>query len=195
MSADGEPPKRREADFRISAVDPDWSREAPRAWWDPSRKLIRSIRRYQAAKAKGGLFGRLASKYWVASHRFWSVMAQADIPLNVRIGGGLILPHPNGVVVNPAATIGPNCLIFQQVSFAGKMTVGGHVDFGAGAKILGGVVIGDHAEIGANAVVTRDVPPGGVVAGVPARLIRVKTIPGTDEPPPPDSPHNAKRAS
>jgi len=35
--------------------------------------------------------------------------------------------------------------------------VGGHVDIGAGAKILGNVRIGDHAKIGANAVVTKSV--------------------------------------
>ncbi|MEM7525064.1 MAG: serine acetyltransferase [Pseudomonadota bacterium] len=179
MAEDGDR-TRREADFAISATTPDWSRETPRAFWDPSRRLLRAIRRYQAARAGGGLLGRLTSKYWVLSHRFWSVIAQADIPLNVEIGGGLLLPHSNGVVVNPEARIGPNCLVFQQVSFAGAMTIGGHVDFGAGAKVLGGVTIGDHAEIGANAVVTTDVPPGGVVAGVPARLLRVKPTPGVD---------------
>jgi serine O-acetyltransferase len=49
--------------------------------------------------------------------------------------------------------------------------IGGHVDIGAGAKILGGVVIGDHAKIGANAVVTRDVPAGATAVGIPARIV------------------------
>ena len=44
---------------------------------------------------------------------------------------------------------------------------------GAGAKILGDVRIGRRATIGANAVVLQSVPPGAVVAGVPARLIRI----------------------
>jgi len=39
--------------------------------------------------------------------------------------------------------------------------IGGHVDIGAGAKILGNVRIGDHASIGANAVVLKDVSAGG----------------------------------
>jgi acetyltransferase-like isoleucine patch superfamily enzyme len=43
---------------------------------------------------------------------------------------------------------------------------------GANAVILGGVTIGDGAVIAAGAVVTKDVEPGAVVAGVPARVLR-----------------------
>ncbi len=44
--------------------------------------------------------------------------------------------------------------------------------FGAGVQVLPGVTIGDGAVIGAGAVVTKDVPPRTVVAGVPARVIK-----------------------
>ncbi len=86
-------------------------------------------------------------------HRFWSIVTGAEIPVSCHIGGGLLIPHPNGIVLNGHVTIGPNCLIFQQVTLGdggrvpGVPTVGGHVDIGAGAKVLGGVHIGDHAKI------------------------------------------------
>ena len=89
-------------------------------------------------------------------------MTGADIPINTRIGGGLLLPHPNGIVIHPSVVIGPNCLIFQQVTLGmahgGVPTLGGHVDIGAGAKVIGQVRLADHSRIGANAVVTIDVP-------------------------------------
>ena len=86
------------------------------------------------------------------------------------------MPHPNGIVIHPYAEIGPNCLLFQQVTIGandrGVPRIGGHVDIGAGAKVLGPVTIGRHARIGANAVVIDDVPDGATAAGVPARVIR-----------------------
>jgi serine O-acetyltransferase len=109
--------------------------------------------------------------YHVLQHRFWSVVAAADIPINSQIQGGLLMMHPNGIVIHPDATIGPNCLILQQVTIVAGVKIGGHVDIGAGAKIVRPVTIGDHAKIGANAVVLCDVPPGATAVGVPAKII------------------------
>lgn len=86
-----------------------------------------------------------------------------------------MLPHPTGIIIHPEAVIGPNCLIFQQVTLAGAVTVGGHVDFGAGAKILGPLSIGDDVLIGANAVVSKDVPSGSTAVGVPAKISKSKS--------------------
>jgi acetyltransferase-like isoleucine patch superfamily enzyme len=55
--------------------------------------------------------------------------------------------------------------------------VGNNVWIGYGACILRGVTVGDNAIIGTNAVVTKDVPPNAVVAGVPARVIRMREAP------------------
>jgi len=55
--------------------------------------------------------------------------------------------------------------------------VGSNVWIGYGAQILRGVTVGDNAIIGASAVVTRDVPANAVVAGAPARVIRMRDAP------------------
>jgi serine O-acetyltransferase len=151
----------------VSAEVPDWSREEKRVFsWDPSRALLASIRSYQRHAGSRNPLRVLVKKMAVLRHRFWSAVTGADIPINCSIEGGLLLPHPNGIVVHPKVRIGPNCLIFQQVTIgvtsAGNIppVIGGHVDIGAGARILGNVRIGDHARIGANAVVLKDVPAG-----------------------------------
>jgi serine O-acetyltransferase len=157
----------------ISADTPDWGREAYRPFtWNPSRALLKSVRDYQSAS---GVFAGIRRKHAVLRYRFWSVVTSADIPLNCHIGGGLMIPHPNGIVIHPDATVGCNCLLFQQVTIGatgrGVPKLGGHVDVGAGAKIIGPVVIGNHARIGANAVVLTDVPAHAVAVGNPARIV------------------------
>lgn len=155
----------------ISSTDPDWSREECSCWWSPSSQLLKSIRGYQKWQVHGGVIGKILRSCYIIQYRFWSVVTGADIPLNCQIQGGLLLPHPNGVVLHPTASIGPNCLIFQQVTIVGGVKVGGHVDIGAGAKIICPVSIGDHAKIGANAVVLCDVPAGATAVGIPAKVI------------------------
>jgi serine O-acetyltransferase len=154
----------------ISADFPDWTRETPRQFWDPGRKLLLAVRRYQVWREKSGLIAASFCKLIVIRHRFWSVVTGADIPLRCQIGGGLLIPHPNGIVIHPDAKVGVNCLIFHQVTLGsrdagGVPEIGGHVDIGAGAKILGPVKIGAHARIGANAVVITDVENHAVAVG------------------------------
>ena len=52
--------------------------------------------------------------------------------------------------------------------------IGNHVRISKGAIVFGGITIGDNAVIGANAVVDKPVPDNAVVAGVPAKIIRIK---------------------
>ena len=157
---------------KISAELADWAREKPDRWWDPSRALLRSIRDYQNA---AGLLAPWRRKYAALRHIFWCTITGADIPINATIGGGLLIPHPNGIVIHPDARIGCNCLIFQQVTIGatskGIPTIGGHVDIGAGAKIIGPVRVGDHARIGANAIVRQDVPAHAVFVATAGRLL------------------------
>ena len=75
----------------------------------------------------------------------------------------------NQVQIAHNVVIGRNCLIAGQTGIGGSATLGDNV------TLAGGVAVVDHVEIGANAVVgalslvTKDVPPGQVVWGMPAR--------------------------
>jgi serine O-acetyltransferase len=160
----------------ISATVPDPSRETkPFFAWMPSRSLLAAMRAHQRASASRAPWAPLLRKWAVLRHIFWSIVTGADVPVTCRIEPGLLLPHPNGVVIHPDARIGPNCLFFQQVTIGsahgGVPLIEGHVDIGAGAKVLGAVRVGAHAQIGANAVVVSDVPPGATVVGIPARIV------------------------
>jgi serine O-acetyltransferase len=161
--------------IELSATMPDWGREkVRRGRYEPWKRLLATIRKYQRIKTEKG--NNIFLPFVVLQHRFWSSVCGADIPLNTTLGGGLIMTHPNGIVIHPEARIGANCLILQQVTIGmgnvpGVPVIGGHVDIGAGAKILGGIRIGDHAKIGANSVVLNDVPAGATAVGIPARVI------------------------
>lgn len=93
-----------------------------------------------------------------------------------EIGGGLFIHHGFATMV-AAKSIGENCWINQQVTIGyGKgeepPVIGNDVMITCGAKVLGRITVGDGAVIGANAVVIRDVEPGAVMGGVPAKRIR-----------------------
>lgn len=67
-------------------------------------------------------------------------------------------------------TTDPETPIRLQRLLPGPVTIGARARLGPGACVLRGVTVGDDTEVGAHAVVTRDVPAGARVEGVPARL-------------------------
>lgn len=78
--------------------------------------------------------------------------------------------HPEWVSTYPF----PPGMDGRQPKSKGDVTIGNDVWVGYTAMILSGVTIGDGAVIGCGAVVTKDVPAYGIVAGNPARLIRYR---------------------
>ena len=113
-----------------------------------------------------------------------------DFGKNIKIGKDVFVNSGCCFQDQGGVTLGDGCLVGHNVVFAtldhdkrpgrrGDMTaapivVGKDVWIGAHATILKGVTIGDGAIVAAGAVVTKDVPPNTIAAGVPARV--VKTI-------------------
>ncbi len=112
------------------------------------------------------------------------VATHVTLPSRAKIGPGLYIPHVGCIVVNSQAVIGSNCTIAQGVTIghraggqkrgAGVPVIGHRVYIGPGAAIIGPIAVGDDALIGVGAIVTRSVPPRGVVAGNPARLLSLR---------------------
>ncbi|MBL8878181.1 MAG: serine acetyltransferase [Phycisphaerales bacterium] len=94
-----------------------------------------------------------------------------------RIGPGLVILHFGGVVITRDCEIGPNCVLYHNVSLVTAKSrrgpkIGANFYAGVGTIIVGEVTIEDHVTCGAGSVVTRSVPRGAIVGGVPARILR-----------------------
>ena len=114
-----------------------------------------------SSRHKLGFIGRIlsASAFWWGQHLYGCSIAPT-----ARIHGGLILPHPQGIVIGAGSVIGPRAWIFQNVTVGGAPGKSGMPRIGAdarvyvGAVITGPIQIGDNVIVGANVVVARDVP-------------------------------------
>jgi len=110
-----------------------------------------------------------------------------DIHYRARIGEGLQIAHPSGIVIGRNVEIYPGVVLgVRETGLPGQPSIGDFATLYAGAKILGAVSVGAHAVVAANAVVTTDVAPGTVVGGIPARVLKTndpKTQPETSDPP------------
>jgi len=106
------------------------------------------------------------------------------IGLKTKIGSGVKLPHPVGIVIGAGVEIDQGCIIYQNVTLGGARDgdalrsaypkIGKDVCIFAGAVIIGDVSVGAGSVVGANSVVTANMPQKSVIVGAPARAVKCR---------------------
>jgi len=124
-------------------------------------------------------------QFWCRCHHLPTLFAakllfwffKIEISSDSKIGPGLRLPHPMGIIIAPYSRVGANCDLYADVRLVlahgrkeGPQLEDG-VFMGDGAKAVGAVRIGAGAVIGVSAVVTKNIPPNVRAAGIPARVL------------------------
>lgn len=111
---------------------------------------------------------RIGDGTWIGQQCFFHAAGDLTIGRDVGIGPAV------KILTSTHAEAGRELPILRSPIVRAPVLIEDDADVGVGAIVLPGVTIGRGAQVGAGAVVTTDVPPYAVVAGVPARVLRVR---------------------
>jgi serine acetyltransferase/glycosyltransferase involved in cell wall biosynthesis len=148
-----------------------------------SRLILLMFRTAQIMNGVPKIFKIISSFY----RFFYQIVVEyifgVEIPASVLIGSNLQLHHPHAIVINNQTIIGANCILRHSTtignkklpdgSYSNSPKIGNNVEIGTNVVIIGDITVGDNAVIGAGSIVVKDVPAGAIVAGNPAKIIRM----------------------
>jgi len=151
-------------------------------------KLVERARYYHAEQNKR-LFKKCGIRVYISPDAFLWGVGELSVGDDVCIHSFTTILCGGGVSIGTGTRIASNCSISSishsiprldpNEKILKAVSIGQRVWIGMGATILPGVTIGDFAVVAAGAVVTKNVETCTIVAGVPARVIRVFQKPET----------------
>lgn len=171
-----------------------WSVIDPRAWFHMFR-LVHYFNYTHVAEVRKLTTGE---KVRIAPNVSFANAERIDLGDRVQIGARAHVWAGNStgrVIVGADSTLGPECFltasdygvaagvnIVDQAKVEQDIVIGSDVWLGARTIVTAGVTIGDGCIVGAGSVVTKDLPPGSIAVGVPARVVRERgsseSVPG-----------------
>lgn len=167
--------------------------------WHRAKKLMKeynqadSTDREKLDRILDELLGSRGENVWISAPFFVDYGENIHIGTGCEINMNCVFLDCNTITIGDYSGIGPNVQIYAVThpvlpeerlsqsedgnfafwkSVTAPVTIGKNVWIGGSSVILPGVTIGDGSVVAAGSVVSKDVPPGTLVAGVPAKVIR-----------------------
>ena len=177
--------KRLRAGEQIPMNDPEYSQIGPVV--NRTRKLVHQLNQAEDASVIRTLLGQITETE-IAESTVLFPPFHTNVGVNIKLGKNVFINHAcsfldlGGIRIEDHVMIGPRVNITSEnhpvdpltrkTMVPGAVLIQENAWIGAGATILPGVTVGKNAVVAAGAVVTKDVPPNTVVAGVPAKVVK-----------------------